>query len=177
MYPPAKQTSYLFERLQVTHSHFRMLQAGTRQRPVERGVGREEYRAIVSRIRNYFRVALETALKKNISSRNFPRVSSPPPTIFHREIPSYLPPAFLKSSSPFCTIVNYRRQRDPAFHRISKYMFLAFVSQGMEKREDSSVVFPNTNLKNWKDFRVMRVEDEAYGEKGLESIKIFVWQG
>lgn len=47
----------------------------------------------------------------------------------------------------------------------------------MEKREDSSVVFPNTNLKNWKDFRVMRVEDEAYGKKGLETVKIFVYRG
>lgn len=100
-----------------------------------KGVGREEYRAIVSRIRNYFRVALETALKKNISSRNSPRVSSPPPRIFHREIPSYLPPAFLKSSSPSCTIVNYRRQRDPAFHpRYFEIYVLGFRVAGYGKK-------------------------------------------
>ena len=48
-------------------------------------------------------------------------------------------------------------KRDRAFvHRISKY----------------------ANLKNWKDFlNIIEIEDEAYGKKGLESVKIFVWQG
>ena len=50
----------------------------------------------------------------------------------------------------------------------------------MEKRNRAFVhrISKYANLKNWKDFlNITEIEDEAYGKKGLESVKIFVWQG